>query len=185
MLKPLLLALVLLPLPGFAAPWALDPATTVTVDVGWHGSTVQVRFPTLTGAIDFDRDHPERTKATIDVAAGDATTGVGIVDGLLRSADYLDTGTYPTITFRLGKLTQTSKSTAEVAGSMTLRGVTKPVTFVAKVFAYGPAKDDPAIFEAGFDLTGSVDRTAFGSTGGLPDVSPVLPVHIRLLMTSE
>jgi len=68
---------------------------------------------------------------------------------------------------------------------MTLRGVTRPVTFQAKVFAYGPAKADPARFEAGFDLSGSVDRTAFGSTGGVPDVAAVLPVHIRLLMTSR
>jgi hypothetical protein len=63
--------------------------------------------------------------------------------------------------------------------------VTRPVNFQAKVFAYGPAKDDPGRFEAGFDLSGSVDRTAFGSTGGLPEVAAVLPVHIRLLMSSE
>ena len=53
------------------------------------------------------------------------------------------------------------------------------------LFAYGPAKDDPDRFEAGFDLSGSVDRTAFGSTGGVPEVAAVLPVHIRLLMTSR
>ena len=38
---------------------------------------------------------------------------------------------------------------------------------------------------AGFDLTGRIDRTDFGSTGGLPEVAAVLPVHIRLLMHSE
>ena len=43
----------------------------------------------------------------------------------------------------------------------------------------------PSRFEAGFNLTGSLDRTDFGSTGGLPDVAAVLPVHIRLLMSSK
>ncbi|WP_297977459.1 YceI family protein [uncultured Amaricoccus sp.] len=185
MLKSLLLLLALLPAPALAAAWKLDPATRVTTDVTWEGRIVEVRFPTLSGSIDFDQAHPERARASISVAAGDATTGVAVVDSLLRSRDYLGAAQYPTITFQLDKLTQTSKSTAEVSGRMTLRGVTRPVTFHAQVFAYGPAKDDPDRFEAGFDLSGAVDRTAFGSTGGVPDVASVLPVRIRLLMTSR
>lgn len=185
MLKPLLVILALAPLPAAAAPWKLDPATTVTADVGWQGRMFQVRFPSLSGDIDFDERHPERTRASISVAARAATTGVAVVDSLLRSRDYLGADQYPTITFQIDKLVQTSKSTAEVDGRMTLRGVTKPVSFQAKVFAYGPDKDDPDRFEAGFDLSGSVDRTAFGSTGGLPEVAAVMPVHIRLLMTSR
>ncbi len=185
MLKSLLFALVLLPLPVAAAPWKLDPATRVTTDVAWEGRTVEVRFPTLSGAIDFDQDHPERARANISVAAGDATTGVAVVDSLIRSRDYLGAAEYPTIIFQLDRLTRTSKSTAEVAGRMTLRGVTRPVTFQARVIAYGPAKTDPGRFEAGFDLSGSIDRTDFGSTGGLPEVAADLPVHIRLLMSSQ
>lgn len=185
MLKPLCLLIALLPLPALAAPWKLDPATTVTADVDWEGKTVQVRFPTLSGSIDFDQSRPESAKADISVAAKDATTGVAVVDSLVRSRDYLGAEQYPTITFHLDRLTQTSKSTADIDGRITLRGVTKPVSFKAQVFAYGPAKDDPARFEAGFNLSGEIDRTAFGSTGGLPEVSSVLPLQIRLLMTSE
>ena len=114
MLKPLLVVLALLPLPAAAAPWKLDPATTVTTDVGWEGRTVRVRFPTLSGDIEFDEAHPERARASIRVAARDATTGVAVVDSLVRSRDYLGAEQYPTITFQLDKLTQTSKSTAEV-----------------------------------------------------------------------
>jgi polyisoprenoid-binding protein YceI len=181
------LVLLLLLLPGLAraAPWQLDPETSVTVDVAWEGRTVQVRFPTLSGQIDFDADHPDRARATITVASADATTGVAVVDNLVRSRDYLGAAQYPQITFRLDRLTQTSKGTAEVDGRITLRGITRPLGFHAEVFRYGPAPDDPARFEAGFDLSGQIDRTAFGSTGGLPDVAAVLPVHIRLLMRSR
>ena len=185
MLRTLLVLLALAPLPSRAAEWRLEPATSVAVDVGWEGRNVEVRFPTLSGRIDFDKDHPERARARIDVAARDATAGLGVVDALVRSRDYLGADQYPTIHFELDKLTQTSKSTATIAGNMTLRGVTKPVAFNAKVTAYGPATADPSKFEAGFDLTGSVDRTAFGSTGGLPEVAAVLPVRIRLLMMSQ
>jgi polyisoprenoid-binding protein YceI len=185
MLRPLFVILVLLPLPAFAAPWKLDPGTTVTADVTWQGKSVQVRFPSLSGEIDFDQAHPDRTRATISVASAAATTGVGVVDALVRSRDYLGADQYPSITFQLDKLTQTSRSTADVAGRITLRGVTRPIAFKAEVVRYGPAADDPSRFEAGFALTGSIDRTAFGSTGGLPDVGAVLPLQIQLLMSSK
>ena len=45
--------------------------------------------------------------------------------------------------------------------------------------------DTIARFEAGFDLSGEIDRTRFGSTGGVPDVAAELPIRIRLLMSSR
>jgi polyisoprenoid-binding protein YceI len=185
MLGRLILLLLLLPMAAQAAPWTLDPETEVTVMVPWRGSTVAVHFPTLSGRIDFDEAHPERAKAAITVKTGDASTGVAVADQLLRGRDYLDTAKYPTIGFQLDRLTRTSKSTADVAGRITLRGVTRPVGFTARVTRYGPAKEDPSRFEAGFELDGRIDRTEFGSTGGLPEVAAVLPVHISLYMSSR
>ncbi len=185
MFKIIALALALLPCAASAAQWKLDPATTVTVDVGWHGSTVKVNFPTVSGDVEFDQNKVETAKAKVMVATTDATTGVGLVDDLVRSADYLGAGQYPEITFQLDKLKQTSKSTADVTGRITMRGVTKPARFNATVFKFGPSSSDPDKFEAGFDLTGEIDRTQFGSTGGLPDVAAVLPVQIHLLMSSK
>ena len=175
MLKVLFLVLASLPAAAAAAPWRLEPETTVSVDVGWQGRTVAVRFPTLDGTIDFDRDHPERAQAEISVATADATTGVGVVDQLLRSRDYLDAA-ISRHHLPPRQADPDLQDHADVAGRITLRGVTKPVAFKAQVFRYGAAKSDPSRFEAGFNLTGSLDRTDFGSTGGLPDVSAVLPV---------
>jgi polyisoprenoid-binding protein YceI len=181
------LALLLSLLPGLAAAaeWRLDPATSISVDVVWRGATVELRFPELDGSIVFDERRPETAKARIVVSARDVETGVGVVDALARSRDYLDAETHPEIAFDLDRLERTSSSTANVFGRMTLRGVTRPVAFEAQVFRYGPAADDPDRFEAGFDISGVIDRTAFGSTGGLPEVAPELPVRIRLLMTSK
>jgi len=182
-----LLCLLLLLMPGLAtaAPWGLDPATTIVVDVPWEGSTVAVRFPAPRGSIDFDPENPAAARASVTVSSRGATTGVSIVDALVRSPGYLGAETWPEMTFRLDRLTPTSKQTAEVAGRITLRGVTRPIAFAARVIRFGPAASDPDRFEAGFDLEGSIDRTEFGSTGGLPQVPAVLPIHIRLLMHSE
>lgn len=185
MLARLALLFALLPATAVAAPWALDPKTKVAVDVPWQGSTVTVTFPPPTGTISFDPDHPEATKATVTVSARDATTGVPLVDPVVKSADFLGAEAHPTMTFQLDRLKVLSKQAAEISGRITFRGVTKPARFDATVTNYGPAPDDPARFVAGFDLTGTLDRTEFGSTGGLPDVPAVLPVRIKLLMHSE
>ena len=179
MLARLILALVLASGPGWAAPWRLDPATSVSVDVAWEGAPVVVRFPSLSGEVDFDADHPERAEATITVVTGDATTGVAVVDALVRSRDYLAADQYPQITFRLERLVQTSKQTADIHGRITLRGVTRPITFQATVFRYGPAPDDPDRFEAGFALEGQnrphrvrLDRRPAGGGGSAAGAHP-------------
>lgn len=180
------LALMLWCLPALAwgAPWRLDPETRVAVDVAWQGSVVEVRFPSLSGLIDFDAERPDTARARIVVSARSAETGVGLADRLVRSRDYLDAERFPEIVFELDRLEQTSRQTADIEGRITLRGVTRPVAFKAQVIRFGPEAEGSARFVAGFDLTGSIDRTAFGSTGGLPEVGAVLPVRIRLVMTS-
>lgn len=171
--------------PASASPWRLDQASRVTVDVPWRGSEVEVRFSGVEGQVDFDENEPEAARGRISVAAGSAETGVGVVNALVRGEGYLDAVRYPTISFELDRLTRLSSAAARVDGRLTLRGVTRPVTFDARVIRYGPAGDDPDRFEAGFDISGTIDRTAFGSTGGLPDVPAGLDLRIRLLMSSQ
>ncbi len=184
-LKVLLAFLLLAAAPATARTWSLDASTSVAVDVTWRGSVVEVRFPRLSGQIEFDETRPETARARIVAAANSATTGVGPVDALVRSPDYLGAAAFPEIVFDLERLEQTSKSTADVFGRITFRGVTLPLSLKAEVFRYGPSSSDPERFEAGFDLTGSIDRTLFGSTGGAPEVAAVLPLRIRLLMVAE
>lgn len=185
MLRALCLVVCLLPTLASAEPWLLLPGTRVVADVAWRGQGVEVRFPTIAGSIDFDADRPETARAMIRVAAVDATTGLPPVDALLRGPDYLDAARHPTIDFRLDRLEQTSGSTADIFGSITFRGVTRPIRFEAMVIRYGAAADDPRRFEAGFDLTGQLDRREFGSVAGQPDIAVVLPIRIRLLMASR
>ena len=168
-----------------APAWTLDPATSVTASIAWQGRPIPVRFPGLSGLVAFDPRDLSGAKATLSAPAGAATTGNPIVDAMVRSADYLDAAAHPTITFELERLTKTSKDTADVAGRMTLRGVTRPVALQARVLAFGPEKGDPAVMKADFDIEGTIDRRAFGSTAGTPEISAVLPVRIRLVMTTR
>lgn len=185
MLRPIGAVLLILALPGAAsaAPWRLDPATTVAARIEWQGTPIAVRFPGLTGEVDFDARHLDGARATLTAPAGAATTGNPVVDAILRDADYLDARGHPTITFELDRLTKTSADTADVAGRVTIRGVTRPVALKAKVVAFGPSRTDPGTMTADFAITGEIDRRDFGSTAGAPDLSTTLPLDIRLVMT--
>jgi polyisoprenoid-binding protein YceI len=184
-----LLGLLLLPIalsePAAAAPWTLDPTTSVEASIDWQGRPIAVHFPGLSGSVDFDAEHPETARARLAVPAGGATTGNPIVDAIMRGGDYLAAGSYPTISFDLGRLTRTSKDTADVTGSVTFRGVTRPVRLKAKVLAYGPSRNDPGLMRADFAISGEIDRRDFGSTAGVPDISAVMPLDIRLTMTTR
>jgi|GEM_PF-6478452 len=186
MVRLFALILCLLPATGWAEKWSLVPGETrVEVDVAYLGNTVTLKFPTLVGDVLFDEAAPEGAKASIAVGTRDVDTGLGLVNNFVKSEDYLDAAAHPQIDFRLDRLVRTSDQTADIFGRMTLRGVTQPVAFKAKVFRYGPTPGAADRFDAGFDLTGSVDRRQFGQTAGLPQVAPILPVRIRLLMRSD
>lgn len=187
-MRSLLIVLILCgtwPAAALAARWTIQPDTVVQVDADWRGQTVTVHFPSYAGRVDFDEKNLGSATATISIATGDATAGLAVVDQILRSGDFLAAKQFPQITFYLDRLTQTSASTADVAGRVTLRGVTRPVQFKATVIRYGPDPADPSQFLAGFDVTGAIDRTEFGSTGGLPDIAARLGLHMRLMMERE
>lgn len=185
-MRILILLLTLLATPLAAASWSIVPSDTkVEVDVGYLGNTVTLHFDNIAGRIDFDEKRPDRARAAIAVGTRSVETGLGLVNDFVKSKPYLDAATFPQINFTLDRLVQTTKSTADIFGTMTFRGVTRPVTFKAQVFRYGPSPGAPDRFDAGFTLTGTVDRREFGQTAGLPQVAPELPVRIRLLLRSD
>jgi polyisoprenoid-binding protein YceI len=61
----------------------------------------------------------------------------------------------------------TGKSTATIAGDLTLHGVTKPVTLKARFIGAGVNPLDKA-FTTGFEATGTIKRGDFGIKTYLP-----------------
>ncbi|PNA05221.1 polyisoprenoid-binding protein, partial [Pseudomonas sp. GW456-11-11-14-LB1] len=57
-----------------------------------------------------------------------------VLTGELKSADWFDAAKFPTATFHSTKVTQISGDAVAVDGTLTLHGVTKPVTFREKLF---------------------------------------------------
>ncbi|MTE23130.1 YceI family protein [Microbacterium sp. ZXX196] len=97
--------------------------------------------------------------ATADVASID-TKDEGR-DQHLRSADFFDAEAFPTITF-VSTGVREAGADLLVDGNLTIKDVTKPVTFELEVGGFGT--DPWGNYKAGATATGTIDREDFGLT---------------------
>src|SRR6266446_2556744 len=95
--------------------------------------TTYGKFGRFSGKIDIDREHPQNSSvvAKIDVASID--TKIQKRDNHLRSPEFFDVGKYPEITFKSRNVTRTGAQSGDIAGDLTMHGVTKPVTLHVKL----------------------------------------------------
>ena|ERR1700754_2508508 len=99
--------------------------------------------------------------------------------GHVLSGEFFDVEVTPTITFKSTGITLGEDGTAEVAGDLTIRGITKPV--VAKgSFSAGP--DAFGNERANFELSATVDRREFGLNwqNALPNGADALAWDVTL-----
>lgn len=130
------LGLLLVASLGFAAEWKLAPATANTVDLYvektgiMSGKKHWFRFPQLTGSFSTD---PAKVELTFDVKAMQCfDTWLSEKDQkkVLEHAlgkETLDVAKYPTVTF-----VSTAVANGTVTGTLTVRGISKPVTVTMK-----------------------------------------------------
>jgi polyisoprenoid-binding protein YceI len=102
------------------------------------------------------------TGATIEMTAETSSinTGLQMRDDHLKTADFFDATTYPTLSFKSTAVTKLKGVGYQIIGNLTMRGVTKTVTFTAA--HNGTVKNEAGKNVAGFKLTGAIKRSDFG-----------------------
>lgn len=148
-----------------ATKWTIDPAhTSVTFGVRhMMVSTVRGEFQKVSGTVTYDPHRPEATviDATIDVAS--INTREPKRDDHLRSADFFDVAKFPTIEFRSKGASRTKSGGLEVAGELTIHGVTHVVAL--EVEEPTPEHADPWGFvRMGASARTKIKRSDFGMT---------------------
>ena len=150
-------------IPGYrAGTWTLDPAhSEVTFSVR-HMMISKVRgtFGVKSATLVAPENPLDATvTASVDVASID--TNDENRDAHLRSADFFDTDEYPTMEF-VSTRTRVEGGDFLVDGDLSIRGVTKPVTFE---FDFGGFGQDPyGNYKAGASATTVINREDFGLT---------------------
>ncbi len=112
-----------------AADWKIDPAQST---LGFSGVQTGARFvgkfKRYNAVIAFDAAHPETSHLTVTVDLASAATGDAQRDTALPGKDWFDAAQFPQAKFTSTGIRRTGPRSFEAAGTLTLRGVSRPVT---------------------------------------------------------
>lgn len=165
---------------AFAAPetYVIEPTHTLPrFEYSHFGYSTQLsRFDKTSGTIVIDR---AAKKGSVDIVidATSVNTGYALFNQHIQAADYFDTEMFPAITFKSGNLKFNGDKLVAVAGDLTVKGVTKPVTLTVTSFHCMPhpmVKKDAC----GANATATVKRSDFNMGKNVPYVSDEVTLTI-------
>jgi polyisoprenoid-binding protein YceI len=108
--------------------WTIDPSHSVVEFSVKHMmfATVMGRFTEVTGAINLDNQNVANSSVEVTIGAASIDTRDEKRDEHLRSADFFDAETYPTLEFKSTSV-EAKGNDLKVTGDLTIHGVTKQV----------------------------------------------------------
>jgi polyisoprenoid-binding protein YceI len=173
-------------IPGYVAgTWAIDPVHSEVSFTVRHMmvSKVRGRFDTFEGTIVTGATPLDSTvTATVDLTS--INTGQEQRDAHIRSADFFEVEKHPKMTFASTGVRQDGGDFL-LDGDLTLKGVTKPVTFKLEVSGFGP--DAYGGTRVGFSATTEINRSEFGVNfnGPIPGVPGGVAVSEKVTINLE
>jgi polyisoprenoid-binding protein YceI len=167
-----------------AGAWRIVPAhTRVVFSVGhFPFGAYYGQFVGASGQLQFDPEDPAGSRLEVRVPIAGVETHSFDFTGALKGPDWFDAARFPVMTFRSRAITLTGPATADVAGDLTLHGVTRLVVFKATFNAAGVNPLDKA-WSTGFEVRGVIKRREFGVTKYEPLISD--DVHIVISASFE
>jgi polyisoprenoid-binding protein YceI len=114
----------------------------------------------------------------IEIQAASVNTGSGMKDNKLKSKDFFDVKSNPLITFKSTKVVQTGPTTFDVAGTFTIRGVSKPETLKLTVAGKGTGNGT-------VNGTMAFDRKDYGMTSGIPFIKIADRVEVDVNLKAQ
>lgn len=165
-----------------SATYTIEPTHTfANFEIQHLGtSTIRVRFDRKEGTVQLDRSAKTgRAEITVDMAS--VNSGVAPFDGHLKSAELLNVAAFPTAKLVADKFTFSGDKVTEISGTLTFMGKTNPITLKASNFnCYMNPMFKREV--CGGDFEGTIVRSQFGVTYGLPAFAPD---NVRLVVQVE
>ena len=173
-------------IPGYVAgTWAIDPVHSEVSFTVRHMmvSKVRGRFDTFEGTIVTAED-PLASTVTASVDLNSINTGQEQRDAHIRSADFFETDKHTHMTFASTGI-RVDGGDFLLDGDLTLKGITRPVTFKLDVNGFGP--DAYGGTRVGFSATTEINRSDFGVNfnGPIPGVPGGVAVSDKATINLE
>lgn len=154
-------------------------------------SKVRGRFQEFEGTVQIDQENPSRSYAEGTVQVASVDTGSADRDNHLRTADFFEPDTYPTMHFRVTGIEPRAEGEYEVSGELTIKDTTR--TVVWEVEDEGQGIDPWGNQRWGLSAETKIDRKEFGLTwnvalekgGFLVGDKVEIEVNLQLVQTQE
>lgn len=146
-------------------------------------STQLSRFDKTTGKIIIDRA-AKTGSVSVSIDTTSVNTGTALFNEHIQGSDFLDTAHYPTASFESKQLKFTGEQLVEVAGTLTLKGISKPVTLTITSFHCMP---HPIYLKdaCGANATTVIKRSDFNMGKYAPNVSDEVTLDIPVEATKD
>lgn len=173
----------------------LPPAGVYNVDtvhstigfVARHLVAAKVRghFADFTGVITIG-DTIENSSVEAVAQAGSISTNNEMRDGHIKSGDFLEEATYPTLTLKSTSIAAKGGDKYAMTADVTIKDVTKSVVFDLEYLGTGPSMT-PGASVVGFEASAEIDRRDFNVNfeGALENGSLVVGNKIVLEIAVE
>lgn len=126
-------------------------------------SNVKGQFAKVTGVLTLDEADLPNSHAEAFIEAGSIETREAQRDAHLKSADFFDVENFPTLSFKSTQIGLVQDGELAVEGDLTIRGVTRKVTFSVEG-PTPPAKDPWGNTRVAVSATTKINRKDFGLT---------------------
>jgi polyisoprenoid-binding protein YceI len=168
---------------------AANAADTYTIDANHTHATFTFqhlglsafdgKIPAQGGTIALDR---AQKSGSIDVLFNleGIATAVPKLDDHLNSADFFEVDKHPTATFKSSKITFEGNAPATVAGNLTIKNITKPVTLKVTSFECVDKHPMAKVPACGANATATIKRSDFDLGFALPAVRDEIALEIEV-----
>lgn len=172
--------------PVQAEPYRVDPAHAYFGVKVWHFGVAHMRaeFTEVAGEIDYDSEDPAKTTANLTIKTNSlASSFSGRVDAVKGGA-FLDVANHPEITF-VSKSMKKKGDGYEATGDLTIKGVTKEVTFPLVI--NGPRSDPFGNMRMGIEGSLTIDRQDYGLSFDrkMNDGTPIVGDEVQISFSVE
>lgn len=145
-------------------------------------STVQGRFNDVNGTFVLS-DKIEESKVDVTVPISSIDTGVKKRDDHLKSDDFFNVKKFPNMTFKSKKFSG-SLENFKMTGDLTIKDVTKEVTFTGKYT--GSVKDSWGQIRAAVQAEGKINRKDFNIMyNDMVEAGPAVGDEVTMMIISE
>lgn len=160
--------------------YEIDPShSSVKFSIRHFVAKTTGNFAEFQGTLSIDRADLTNSSVKAYIVIPSVDTDSEKRDQHLQEDDYFGSAGHPSMTFSSTKWSATDDDGKfKVAGNLTIRGISKPVTLDVELLGFGEGRG--GAYLSGWEAAGTIDRTQWGLNAGRPAVGSDVDILINI-----